>query len=40
MRADFDLAACVAQSGHAGIAALMLAGLTLFGWIFYPRKKR
>jgi hypothetical protein len=40
MQADFDLASCVAQSGHAGIAVLMLAGVTLFGWIFYPRKKR
>ena len=38
--ADLDLAMCVAQSGAGVMALIMLAGLTLFGWIFYPRKKR
>lgn len=40
LMADFDLAVCVAQTGHPGIALIMLAGVTLFGWIFYRRIKR
>lgn len=45
--ADFDLFTCVAQSGQGAailfsplIAALMYAGVRLFGWIFYPHKRR
>lgn len=41
-QADMDLAQCVAGSGHAGIALIMLLGVTLFGgrWYAAARKKR
>lgn len=38
--ADLDLARCVAEAGLGGIALLMLTGVTLFGWAFYPRKRK
>lgn len=38
--ADLDLAACVAQTGHAGIALIMLAGVTLGGWLWYAKARR
>ena len=37
--ADLDLAACVAHTGHGIMGLIMLAGVTLFGWLFY-RKRR
>lgn len=36
--ADLELALCVAQTGHGAMALIMLAGVTLFGWIFYRRR--
>jgi hypothetical protein len=30
----------VAEAGLGGIALLMLTGVTLFGWAFYPRKRK
>lgn len=37
--ADIDLARCVAGTGHGGMGLLMLAGVTIFGWLFYKRRK-
>jgi len=37
--ADLDLAACVAHTGHGVMALVMLAGVTLFGWLFYRKRK-
>lgn len=38
--ADIDLAKCVAETGLGWLALLMLAGLSVFGWFFYPRRGR
>jgi hypothetical protein len=38
--ADLNLALCVAHEGLGGIGLLMLAGVTLFGWAFYRKRKR
>lgn len=38
--ADLDLAVCVAQTGQGAMALIMLAGLTLFGWLFYRRRRQ
>jgi hypothetical protein len=35
--ADLDLASCVAGTGHGVMALVMLAGVTIFGWLFYSR---
>lgn len=37
--ADLELAVCVAKTGNAGMAFLMLLGLTLFGGIFHRRRR-
>ncbi len=37
--ANATLAACVARSGWPVMAAVMLAGVTLFGGFFYKRRK-
>lgn len=37
--ADLDLATCVAHTGHGIMALIMLAGVTLFGWLFYRKRK-
>jgi len=37
--ADLDLARCVSDLGLGWVGLLMLAGVTLFGWAFYPRKR-
>lgn len=39
LQADLALAACVTDTGHPIIALVMLAGVTLFGWFFYRRRK-
>lgn len=36
--ADLDLARCVADTGNGTMALIMLAGVTLFGWLFLRRK--
>lgn len=38
--ADLDLAVCVAQTGQGPMALIMLAGVTLFGWLFYRRRRQ
>lgn len=36
--ADLELASCVAQTGYGVMALVMLAGVTLLGWIFHRRR--
>lgn len=38
--ADLDLATCVAQTGNGVVGLIMLAGLTLFGWLFYRVRRQ
>lgn len=40
LQSDLDLALCVAKTGHGAVALVMLAGVLLFGWLFYPKKRR
>jgi LPXTG-motif cell wall-anchored protein len=37
--ADLNLAQCVANTGHSAMALIMLAGVTLFGWLFYKWRR-
>ena len=37
--ADLDLSRCVAGTGHGITGLVMLAGVTVFGWLFYRRRK-
>lgn len=38
-QADVELFQCVAQSSNYVVAAVMLIGVTLFGWLFYKGRK-
>lgn len=38
--ADLELALCVAQTGNGLMGLIMLAGVTIFGWLFYRHRKR
>lgn len=38
--ADLELALCVSNAGLGWVGLLMLVGVTLFGWLFYPRKPK
>lgn len=40
LKADLDLAFCVAKTGHAGIALIMFLGVTIFGGIWYRRARQ
>lgn len=39
LEADLALAQCVAQAGLPAIGGIMFMGVTLFGWLFYRRRK-
>ena len=40
MQADLELFQCVWNTGNWINAVLMLLGVSVFGWIFYPKNKR
>lgn len=39
LEADLSLARCVAAQGLPATAVVMFLGVTLFGWLFYRKRK-